>query len=286
MSEISCIRWGAGGFFADLITSTSMNPSSSAVGSSRTSKAEGAGVPALAIASLVLGVFGLLTSILLVGGVLALVGLILGIRHLRRRSDGRRMGWAGVTLSSLALVISLAVGGIILNMRQFIRAAEGSRQPGFQQWYGKASPDLELATLDGGVVRLSELRGRRVVLDFWASWNRHSRRKVPHLIQLQQEVPEQDLAIVAVSGEERGVLNTFVAEQGINYTVACSGRGNLPKPYSDIEMLPTTFYIDRNGTIQHVSVGYRDYESIRRNATAPDLPMPVEPAVPESETPP
>jgi peroxiredoxin len=254
-----------------------MNPVPSNPGSEAVSTAARDGIPRLAIASLVLGVLGLLTSVIVVGGLLALVGLILGIMHLRRRTDGRGLGWSGVSISALGLLLAVVLASFYISTaRRFARMAGEGPGGAFRDWYGKPAPEVELATIDGGTVRLSELRGRRVILDFWATWCPPCVQKVPHYIRLQQELPE-DVAIVAVSGEDRGVIEAFINEKGINYTVACSGRRVLPEPYSEIDLLPTTFYIDRNGTIQHVSVGYRPYNNIRGHATEPDLPRPREP---------
>ncbi len=227
----------------------------------------------LAIASLTLGIVGFLTSFILVGAVLALVGLVLGVIHLRRRSSARRMGWTGVGLSIAALMISAVIAvNVTSGIRKARLAAQAAAHSGLNAWVGKSAPDLELTTLDGAILRLSELKGRRVILDFWASWEPRSVRTIPHLVRLQNDLPATDLTVIGISGQEAGTLRTFVADHGINYPIVSSGRANLPKPYCDVQMLPTKFYIDRNGVIQHVSVGYRSYGSLHMHATEPDLP--------------
>lgn len=248
-----------------------MNPSAIPLSDSRSQEK---GIPRLAIASLVLGILAMLTSLLVLGAILGAVGLILGIIHLRRDAGARRMGWTGVVLSGLSILIaSWVVYVFVSNARQFSRQMRQAAVTGFESWYGKLAPDLEVATLDGSSVRLSDLKGRRVLLEFWASWEPKSVQEVPSLIRLQSEMPE-DLTIVAVSGEDRGALQKFATEKGINYTIGCSGRAGLPEPYSGVKMLPTKFYIDRDGFLQHVSVGYRSYANLQRRITGSDTNAP------------
>jgi thiol-disulfide isomerase/thioredoxin len=231
--------------------------------------AEGARLQGLAIASLVLGILGLLTSLFIVGGLLALPGLVLGIIYLRRQTGWRRMAWTGVSLSVVAILVAGSVLSLLWSAQRFSRSAGSGSGTGFEAWYGKEAPELEVTTLDGAVLQISGLRGRRVILEFWATWEKSSKAKVPALIRLQQENPD-DLVIVGISGEDAAVLRSYATDAGINYHVVSSSRGALPQPYSDIRRLPTTFFLDRQGIIQHVSVGSRDYERLRRYAVGPD----------------
>jgi peroxiredoxin len=210
----------------------------------------------------------LLTSVFLIGGVLAMVGLIVGVVHLRRRTIARGMAWAGVSTSIVAVLIALGILSVVISAMRLSRSAGGGSGTGFDAWYGKPAPDFELTTLDGAPLRLSDFKGRYVILDFWATWERASVRKVPHLVKLQEEMPEE-LAVVGLSGEDAGLLRSFAAEHGINYHLVSSPRGVLPQPYSDIRRLPTTFFIDRDGVLRHVSVGYRDYSRLRSHVVEP-----------------
>jgi thiol-disulfide isomerase/thioredoxin len=116
---------------------------------------------------------------------------------------------------------------------------------------------------------LSELKGKRVVVDFWATWCPPCVKEIPHYIQLYGETSRDDLAIVGISDEAPGVLADFVKKKGINYPIA---RGtNLPPPFDKIASIPTTFFIDRHGVIQTVAVGYHDYAALKSDALAADL---------------
>lgn len=226
-----------------------------------------AGIPGLAVASLVLGILALVSSVIVVGALLALPGLVLGALHLKRRRDARVMGWSGVWLSILALVAS---GGFlalyVAGIRHMSESQMGGGTTDYAQWHGKPAPDLELTTLDGSPLRLSDLQGRRVILDFWATWCGPCVKEIPHFIQLQQEHSTNELVIVGVSSEDRAVLKPFANARSMNYPVASSLGQELPPPFDRIRAIPTTFFLSREGIIEEVVVGYLDYEALKEKA--------------------
>ena len=234
----------------------------------------------LAVASLVLGLLALVLSFLVLGGVLGLIGLGLGIRHLAQKRKPSGMARWGVALSVLGLLAS--VGFAILyyslyqNFTKAMQSASQSEGVDFTKWEGVTAPDIAVTTLDGQAVKLSALKGKRVVLDFWATWCPPCRKEIPHFIQLFQQTSRDDLVIVGISDEDAKTLREFVKNQSVNYPIASAT--NLPAPYSDIQSIPTTFFIDRKGTIQTVAVGYHEYDDLKKEALAADLPGEPKPA--------
>jgi peroxiredoxin len=234
----------------------------------------------LAITSLVLGILSLVLSFLVLGGVLGLMGLILGITHLVKQRRPAGMARWGIALSILSLIASL--GFAVLYYRtyqQFTKLMQSGSQAGqvdFAKWEGVKAPDISLTTLDGRTVKLSDLKGKRVVLDFWATWCPPCREEIPHFIELYNQTSRDTLAIVGISDEDVKTLQNFVKKNGVNYPIASAK--NLPAPYSDIQAIPTTFFLDRQRVIQAVVVGYHEYNDLKSKALATDFQGQPKPA--------
>lgn len=224
----------------------------------------------LAIASLVLGIMSLPFSMFLIGGIMGVIGIVVGAVYLAKPAPYRQMARWGVGLSLVGLVSSAYFGYQVWKL--YNRAHERSRVESlkWEAWEGVRAPDLSVTTLDGQTIRLSELRGKRVVLDFWATWCPPCVKEIPHYIELVKDPEAKDVIVIGISSENASKLNTFVNEHGVNYAIASASDEMLPEPYRSIRSIPTTFFIDRNGVIQTVFEGYRDYEDLRAAALAAD----------------
>ena len=178
------------------------------------------------------------------------------------------MHW-GFRLAQLVLAMTLALGLIWGAMHAAdVEDSEPTYRPSFDGWQGVEAPELEITFLDGEVVALSELRGKRVVLDFWATWCPPCVEEIPHFNELTAETSADDLLIIGISDEDEETLEAFIADQGVDYPIA--SMDFLISPYGDVQTVPTTFFIDRNGIIQTVVSGYHDLDDLRALATAPD----------------
>lgn len=227
--------------------------------------------PGLALAALVLGVVGLALSLVIVGALVGVVGLVLGIVHLRRSREARRMAWSGFWLSAMSLVASVVFFFVYaVGLRHMAGTMGGPRrtmsQASLESWKGKACPDFTVTTLDGTPIRMSELAGRRVVINLWATWCGPCVQEIPHFIALSGEVSTNELMILGLSSEDRTVLKAFASQRGIFYPVASLTGVELPAPFHGIGAVPTTFFIDRDGRIEEVVMGYQDLESLRQRA--------------------
>jgi peroxiredoxin len=237
----------------------------------------------LAIASLVLGILGFVSSFVIVGIVFSLLGFILGIAHLLRRQTRNGMAWAGLLLSVIGIVISVAMGafcfklvtspGFQAKIKKLVenvdRSAPAVSDDGFGEWLGVVAPDFSVTTLDDQTIKLSDLKGKRVVLDFWATWCPPCVQEIPHFIKLRDEASEDDLVIVGISSEDAATLKSFVKKKGINYPIASAD--DLPAPYKNVSGIPTTFFIDRKGIIQNVFVGYHEFDVLKKHAQGNDF---------------
>ena len=95
-------------------------------------------------------------------------------------------------------------------------------------------------------------------------------------MKLYADTSRNDLMIVGISNEEEELLRDFVKKNDITYPIV--RLKDLPAPYSEVQGIPTTFFVDRHGLIEKVAVGYHDFDALKAAATAADLPGPAKPA--------
>jgi peroxiredoxin len=120
---------------------------------------------------------------------------------------------------------------------------------------GKQAPDFELDTLDGQTVVLSQLQGKPVLLNFWATWCSPCVYEMPFLQQVHQDWPEDELVLLGVNiGESPSQAAEFMQSQGLSFTVLLDSQTAVAQKYN-IEYIPTTFFIDKESVIQNVHVG-------------------------------
>jgi peroxiredoxin len=221
-----------------------------------------------AVASLVLGILSLVLALGCVGMVPGLIGAVLGGLG-RRDPHSRTMANWGLGLSLAGTVLSLvmvaSLGWLVREARSLNFTQSG---PDLSEWEGVQAPDFTITTLDGKELKLSDLRGKRVVLDFWATWCPPCVKEIPHFVQLYSETSRDQLEIVGISDEETSVIEAFAQKMKIPYILGAAKE--LPAPFDDVSSLPTTFFIDRRGVIQSIAVGYHDLASLREKALAPD----------------
>jgi cytochrome c biogenesis protein CcmG/thiol:disulfide interchange protein DsbE len=129
--------------------------------------------------------------------------------------------------------------------------------------YGQAlreAPDFVLYDMEGKSFKLSQLKGKVVLLDFWATWCPFCRKSIPILISLYNEYKDKGLEIVGVALEYDGgkVLKIFAEKEKINYTVLI-GNEKVAREYSAYGV-PTRFLINREGQIVERFVGFQNRE--------------------------
>lgn len=118
------------------------------------------------------------------------------------------------------------------------------------------APDFKVTTLEGDPLNLSDLRGKTVLLNFWATWCGPCIAEIPDLIKLQEELGTEEFAVVGLSMDmiEASIVQEFVESMEINYPIAID-EGEIADEFGGVFSLPTTFVIDKEGTIKQRTIG-------------------------------
>ena len=126
---------------------------------------------------------------------------------------------------------------------------------------GRQAPDFALRTLDGSrTVRLNELRGQVVIVNFWASWCAACREEHPALLAAWDRYSDQGVVLVGIDFQDRqGSAMEFMREMGGNWPVVEDPGGRTALDYG-VAGVPETFFIGRDGVIRFKQVGPSSYE--------------------------
>ncbi len=123
---------------------------------------------------------------------------------------------------------------------------------------GEKAPDFSLLNLSQKKVRLSDYRGKVIILDFWDTWCSPCRMEIPDFVELQKEWADKGVQIIGVAFGRQGLkaVKSFARKYKMNYPVLLCDELTLRK-YGPIRGIPTTFVIDREGKIYRKYIGYR-----------------------------
>ena len=136
---------------------------------------------------------------------------------------------------------------------------------------GDAAPGFSLPSTDGRPIVLEKLRGQVVYVDFWASWCGPCRRSFPWMNELQQRYGERGFAIVAINVDKlRADAERFLQANAARFTVVYDPEGATPLAYA-VAGMPSSFLIDRRGSVVEIEAGFRDERKSAREATIRSL---------------
>jgi peroxiredoxin len=129
----------------------------------------------------------------------------------------------------------------------------------------KKAPEFTLKDATGEVVKLSDYRGKVVLLNFWATWCGPCEIEIPWFIEFQREYKDRDFAVLGVSLDEDGwkSVRPFVLREKVNYRVMITSE-MVDQLYGGVDSLPTTFVIDREGRVASSHIGLASKNTYRQ----------------------
>ena len=168
-----------------------------------------------------------------------------------------------LTLSALLLVLIALVVAIIFwpveakAGNSFAPTAQSDIEATTLIHAGDVAPDFTVEMLDGSKITLSELRGKVVLVSFWATWCPPCREELSHM---QKDVIDrfagEEVVVLPISrGEKRETVEAFINKMGYTFPIGLDGDQSIYKKYAS-NYIPRSVVVDKNGKVVYVAVGY------------------------------
>jgi cytochrome c biogenesis protein CcmG/thiol:disulfide interchange protein DsbE len=141
---------------------------------------------------------------------------------------------------------------------------------------GKPAPAFTLEDLSGKKVSLASYKGKALVINFWATWCAPCKLETPWLVELRNQYAAQGFEVLGVSADdidrgdpqklndEKRAIARFVQEMHMPYPVLIDAD-SISRPYGGLDDLPTSFFVDRDGTVIAAQVGLTSKDDTERN---------------------
>jgi len=165
------------------------------------------------------------------------------------------------------LAILTGVTLMIVAARHLQPTANAKNGGGIGALRGASAPDFTLKTLDGKTLTLSDLRGKAVLINFWATWCAPCKIETPWIVDLQKQYAGQGLQVVAVSMDDESDtedVKKFAQDMHMTYPIL-RGTEEVGNEYGGVEFLPTIFFVGRDGKVTGRILGLRGREDIEDN---------------------
>jgi cytochrome c biogenesis protein CcmG/thiol:disulfide interchange protein DsbE len=203
------------------------------------------------------------------------------VSGVEERPQNRRQ-WSGAARSMVLplLIVATIVGGLL-----YIERARGGgaadndgygvvalpdglnttgRSPSTD--VGRAAPDFLLETADGGELRFSDLRGKPVLVNFWASWCTPCRKEMPEIVRAHAAHADDGLLVLAIDLQENDEqVRAFADDFGMEFPIVIDRNGQVAESWrigGPVEGIPSSYFIDADGIVRGRVFGPMDAERI------------------------
>ena len=168
---------------------------------------------------------------------------------------------------AVLMIVVLALGTVWTIFSRLPASATSNAASPASPRQGFAAPDFTLDLLVGGEVTLSDLRGKPVVVNLWASWCPPCRAEMPAIEKVYRDYQDLGLVVLGVNTtnqDSEADAAAFVRQYGLTFPIPLDRDGSVSVRYA-LRGLPTTFFIDREGIIRSVVVGGPMSEAVIRS---------------------
>jgi thiol-disulfide isomerase/thioredoxin len=157
-----------------------------------------------------------------------------------------------VTLKTLSAVALIAALSACVRNPEPVHAASTVKEVSTR----KAAPEFTLKDADGKMVKLSDYKGKVVLLNFWATWCGPCKIEIPWFKEFETNYKNKGFAVLGVAMDDEGweAVRPYLEQQRVNYRVLM-GTEPVGALYGGVESLPTTFLVDREGRIAATHIG-------------------------------
>lgn len=164
-----------------------------------------------------------------------------------------------VLLLLAGILAGILLGAAILYAKSLLGQPGAAELPELKT--GSPAPDFQLTGLDGQTGRLSDYRGRAVVINFWASWCAPCKNEMP-LLQKYSQKYSPGLVVLGINSQESArIAGEFVKEMGVSFPVYLDESGKTGADYQ-VRGFPTTFFVDAQGVLRTLHIGELDEEQL------------------------
>lgn len=163
---------------------------------------------------------------------------------------------------------------------QSVPSGQKHPQPTMGHTLRGPAPDFALESLNGETVRLSDFRGKVVLVNFWATWCGPCKILTPWLVDLQNQYRPQGLEIIGIALDEdatKAEIAEFADKERVNYAVLI-GNAKVAESYGGVPAMPDTFFISRDGQIVNRIIGLKS-KGVLEDSIKKALDAQPEPAV-------
>lgn len=159
-------------------------------------------------------------------------------------------------LASNVLIVALCVAAAVL-LNSCAPAQQAEEAPKIKAVGDrKAAPPFSLKDAEGKTVKLSDYKGKVVLLNFWATFCGPCKIEIPWFIEFEQKYKDRGFAVLGIAMDEEGweIVRPYIKEENVNYRILM-GDEPTSQMYGGVENLPTTFVLDADGKIVSTHVG-------------------------------